>query len=83
MAHPRSPVTNSFPTLSPSGDVPAEDPDHSSVLSVHAGPQAGRLPVALIAYSYGWSGSRAGPVQLHVCLLLVEMGHRTSSLWFY
>lgn len=50
----------SFPTLSPSGDLPAEDPDHSSVLSVHAGPQAGRLSVALVADSYGWSGSRAG-----------------------
>lgn len=60
----------SFPTLSPSGDVPAEDPDHGSVLSVHAGPQAGRLPVALAADSHGWSGSCAGSVHLYVSCYL-------------
>lgn len=50
----------------PSGDVPAEDPNHGSVLSVYAGPQAGCLPVALFADSNGWSGSCAGSVRLKV-----------------
>lgn len=49
-----------FYTLNPSGDVPAEDPDHSSVLRLHAGPQAGRLPVDLARHPDGWSGSGAG-----------------------
>ena len=48
------------------GDVPAEDPDHSSVLGVHARPQAGHLPVALPSHPNGRSGSCAGPVHLNV-----------------
>lgn len=52
-----------FPTVSPPGDVPAEDSDHGSLLRVDAWPQAGHLPVALIADPHGWSGPRAGSVQ--------------------
>lgn len=58
----------SFHIFRPPGDVPAEDPDHGTVLRLHAGPQAGRLPVDLAGHPDGWSGSGAGGAPLQaVC----------------
>lgn len=60
----------SFHTFHPSGDVPAEDPDHGSVLRVHAGPQAGHVPVDLAAHPDGRSGSGAGRTHFYGHLLV-------------
>lgn len=60
--------------MSPSGDIPAKDPDHSSVLCVHAGPQAGRLPVALLAHPHGRSGSCSGAVLFDIFMGKVGKG---------
>lgn len=62
--------------MCPSGDVPAEDPDHGTVLRVHAGPQAGHLPVDLAAHPDGRSGSCAGWTQFltTVCVFVRRHG---------
>lgn len=58
-----------FPTVSPPGDVPAEDSDHGPLFRVDAWPQAGHLPVDLAVDPHGWSGSCAGSVQF-LCLFV-------------
>ena len=42
------------------GHVPVKDPHHSTFLRLHAGEEAGPLPVALPAPPNGWSHSSAG-----------------------
>lgn len=42
------------------GHIPVKDPHHSAVLRLHAGEEAGPLPVALPALPNGWSHSSAG-----------------------
>lgn len=59
-------ILNVLPALPPTGDLPVEDPDHGSFFCVHAGTQAGRLPVAVSAHSHGWSDSCSGLVQVQV-----------------
>lgn len=42
------------------GHLPAEDPHYGSVLRLHAGKEAGSVPVALLTEPHGWSHAGAG-----------------------